>query len=96
VVPAILSRRVDNNEVQVDLGQQWGKHLLEGNDLRNKVMHSALGEPLPRVTKKELVASAKAVFAYFEELTIKLPDSFNYMNILLKDVQKLTDEITAI
>lgn len=83
-VPTILSRRVDGREESIDLGRQWGEELLEGQVLRNCVMHSPFGEPLARVTKEELVRSAKAVFSYFEELATKLPTSFQHMSVLLK------------
>jgi len=83
-VPVILSRRVDGKEESIDLSKQWGKDLIDGQVLRNRVMHSAFAEPLARVTKHELIRSAKAVFAYFQELTIKSPVTFQYMNLLLK------------
>ena len=83
-VPAILSRRLDGREEFIDLGKSWGKDLIYGQGLRNHVMHSAFGEPLVRVTKQELILTAKAVFAYFEELATKLPRSFEHMNVLLK------------
>ncbi|MGC2773526.1 MAG: hypothetical protein WA232_17660, partial [Candidatus Sulfotelmatobacter sp.] len=83
-VPVILSRRVDGKEENIDLSKQWGKDLIDGQALRNRVMHSAFGEPLARVTKQELIRSAKAVFAYFRELAIKSPTTFQYMNLLLK------------
>ena len=82
--PAILSRRVDGKEEVIDLSRQWGKDLIEGHLLRNRVMHSAFSEPLSRVSKEELVRSAKAVFSYFEELAAKLPKSFQYVTVLLK------------
>lgn len=82
-VPAILSRRVDGKEESVDLGKRWGNDLLDGQVLRNKVMHSVFGEPLERVSKQELIRSAHAVFAYFRELSQKLPTTFQYMNVLL-------------
>jgi hypothetical protein len=78
-IPVVLSRRVESTEASIDLSKQWGRDLLEGQDLRNKVMHSVFGETLPRATKQELVRSAKAVFAYFEELIIKLPTTFNHI-----------------
>jgi len=83
-VPAILTRRVEGKEEGIDLGKQWGKDLIEGQALRNSVMHSAFGEPLARVSKEELIRSAKAVFAYFEELTVKAPATFAHMKVLLK------------
>jgi hypothetical protein len=83
-VPAILSLRVDGKAESIDLSTQSGKALLDGQDLRNKVMHSGFGEPLARVTKEELIRSARAVFAYFEQLTLKLPVTFQHMKILLK------------
>jgi hypothetical protein len=83
-VPAILSRRVDGKEEVIDLSKQWGKDLIDGQLLRNRIMHSAFGEPLSRVTKQELIQSAKAVFAYFEELAVKFPATFEHMNVLLR------------
>ena len=75
---------MDGKEESIDLSKQWGKDLIDGQVLRNRVMHSAFAEPLARVTKHELIRSAKAVFAYFQELTIKSPVTFQYMNLLLK------------
>ena len=89
-IPAILARRVDGKEANVDLGKQWGEHLLQGYRLRNKVMHSALGESLPRVTKRELATASKAVLAYFEEVASKAPSCFEYVRTLLRTAADLT------
>jgi hypothetical protein len=94
-VPAVLSRRVEGKEESIDLGKQWGKDLLEGHVLRNKVMHSAFGESLPRVTKQELIRSAKALFAYFEDLTVKLPATFQHMKTLLDDKTEFGEMLSA-
>jgi hypothetical protein len=94
-VPVILSRRVEGKEVTIDLGKQWGKQLIDGQAFRNRVMHSAFGEPLARVTKKELIQSAEAVFAYFEELVIKLPVTFQHMKLLLEAKQDLLDSFVT-
>jgi len=94
-VPAILSRRVEGKEESVDLGKQWGKDLLDGHVLRNKVMHSAFGQSLPRVTKQELIRSAKALFAYFEDLTVKLPTTFQHMKTLLDDKTEFGEMLSA-
>lgn len=83
-VPVILSRRIDRNEQAVDLSKQWGKDLLDGQALRNRVMHSPFGEALPRVPKEELVRFANAVFEYFQELATKMPTSFQHLPVLLK------------
>ena len=74
---------MNGKEENVDLGKLCGKHLIDGQVLRNKVMHSAFSEPLERVSKQELIRSAHAVFAYFRELSQKLPMTFQYMNVLL-------------
>jgi|SRR5579871_6184250 hypothetical protein len=92
-VPAILSRRVDGHEQVVDLAKVWGQDLLEGQRLRNQVMHSSFGVALPRVTKQELNRYMEAVFAYFEELREKLPKSFEYMGVLLEDGKALMEKI---
>jgi hypothetical protein len=92
-VPAILSRRVDGHEEAVDLGGNWGRDLLEGQQLRNQVMHSSFGSPLPRVTKQELDRYTKAVFAYFQELRNKLPKSFEYVGVLLEGNKGLMENI---
>jgi hypothetical protein len=84
-VPAILARRVEGKQLRVDLGREWGKDLLEGKTLRDRVMHSGFGQPLSRVTKEELIRSAKAVFAYFEDLVSKSPVTFDYLGVFLKD-----------
>jgi hypothetical protein len=83
-VPAILARRVEGKEISIDLSKQWGKDLIDGQTLRNKILHSAFGEPLPRITKDELIRCAQAVFSYFDELALKLPVTFEYMKVLLK------------
>jgi hypothetical protein len=87
-IPAIISRRVDHKEFNIDLGTQWGERLLRGQNLRNKVMHSAIGEPMPRVSKAELLSSAKAIYDYFGELQKKVPISFGYVSVLLDGAQK--------
>jgi hypothetical protein len=95
-VPAILSRRVDGTSASVDLSQQWGNELLDGNELRNNVMHSKFGQPLPRVTKRELLVSCKAVFTYFEELSTILPRSFDYVRLLLGPAKELVDKFSNV
>jgi hypothetical protein len=87
-VPAILARRIDGSEITIDLSKQWGKELIEGQTMRNVVMHCAFGKPLERVTKNELVRSAKAVFGYFEHLAAIAPKSFQHFSILLNRVPK--------
>jgi hypothetical protein len=94
-IPAILSRRVEGKEVSLDFGKKWGKNLIDGHALRNKVMHSAYGEPLPRVTKSELIRSAEAVVAYFEELRAKLPTTFQYVGILMKSGSELLKKVAS-
>jgi len=83
-IPAILSRCVEGKELNVDLGRQWGKDLIDGKALRDAVMHSEFDQPLARVSKQELIRSAKAVFAYFEELVAKSPVTFEYLSVVLK------------
>jgi hypothetical protein len=94
-VPVILSRRVDLAEENIDLGKEWGKHLLDGHQLRSKVMHSSFGNPLPRVTKQELARYTRAVFSYFEELATKLPTTFRYVETLLENREDLEKRFTA-
>jgi hypothetical protein len=83
-IPAILSRCVEGKEASVDLGKEWWKDLDAGKTLRDRVMHSGFAQPLARVTKQELVRSAKAVYAYFKELATKSPTTFEYLKVLLK------------
>jgi hypothetical protein len=92
-IPAILARRVDGKEEVVDLGKEWGRDLIEGQALRNRVMHSAFGESMARVSKQELIRSAKAVVAYFEELSVKLPLTFQHMKVLLE--RKFVSDVLA-
>ena len=87
-VPAILFRRLDGKDEGIDLSKQWGLDLIQGQTLRNLVMHSAFGEPLVRITKEELVRSARAVFDYFEYLAAK-SHIFEYMNIFLRNKPNL-------
>jgi hypothetical protein len=94
-VPAILSRRVDGKEANIDLSRQWGNEILIGNELRNNVMHSRYGKPLPRITKRELLLSFKAVFEYFEELSKELPTSFEYVKVLLGPALELIGEFSS-
>jgi hypothetical protein len=95
-VPAILSRRVDGREESIDLGGEWGRDLLDGHLLRNSVMHSSFGSPMPRVTKQELERYTKAVFAYFEELSKKLPTTFEYMEVLLNQMKSLREKVAGL
>lgn len=88
-VPVILARRVEGKEMSVDLGKEWGKNLLEGKMLRDRVMHSGFGQPLARVSKEELIRSTKTVFAYFEELVTKSPVTFEYLTVFLRDKPKM-------
>ncbi len=83
-VPAILSRAIERKEGMVDLGRQWGKDLIVGKALRDRVMHPAYGQPLERISKTELIRSAKAVFAYFEELAKMWPETFEYLSVMLE------------
>jgi hypothetical protein len=78
-VPAILSRHVDQREQSIDLSRQWGKDLIEGQALRNRVMHCGFAEPLARISMQELVRSANAICAFFEELAVKLPSNFSVL-----------------
>src|SRR5439155_25697967 len=95
-VRAILSGRVGGEVASIDLGEPWGNELLHGNDLRNNVMHSRLGQPLPRVTKRELFVSFKGVVTYFEELSRILPRSFEYVKLLLEPAKELVDRFSGV
>jgi len=91
-IPAILSRRVDHKEFNIDLGTQWGERLLQGQIIRNKVMHSVMGEQMPRVSKAELLASANAIYEYFAALRKNVPLSFEYVSTLLDGAQKFVNQ----
>ena len=75
-IPRILARRVEGQDVVVNLGQQWGEQLMKGHELRNKLIHTPVGEPVERVSLMELLAAAKAVKAYFSELVSVSPEVF--------------------
>lgn len=92
-IPAILSRRVDQKELSIDLGTRWGEQLLGGHGLRSKVMHSAIGEAMPRISKAELCESGRAVYTYFDELGKGAPISFGYVPTLLDAARKLVKEL---
>jgi len=84
-VPAILSRVVDGKEFTPDLGSDWGRKILEGYALRNRVVHSSPGETMPSVSKAELTAAVNAVRSYFVELANGAPKAFEHVKILLND-----------
>jgi|SRR5579859_3972754 len=75
-IPRILARRVEGREVVVNLGQQWGEQLMKGHELRNRLIHMPIGEPVERVSLIELLTAAKAVKAYFSELVAVSPQVF--------------------
>lgn len=82
-IPGILARCVEKKEFKLDLGEKWGADLLSGNDMRAKVMHTGLGQKVPRVSKDELMMAAKAICKYFEKLNKALPVTFAYMPELI-------------
>jgi hypothetical protein len=75
-IPRILARRVEGRDIEVNLGQLWGEQLLRGHELRNRLIHTPVGNPIERVTLTELLTAAKAVKSYFTELTSVSPEVF--------------------
>ena len=86
-IPRILSRRVERKDIQLNLEPLWGKQLIEGNNTRNKLIHSALGEPIPRVTLIELLKAANAIKQYFAELSVASPKVFGVFKVVLGKFQ---------
>jgi hypothetical protein len=84
-IPAILSRVVDGKEFTPNLGSDWGRKVLEGYVLRNRVVHSSPGEVMPSVSKTELTTAVAAVRSYFVELANGAPKAFEHLRILLRD-----------
>jgi hypothetical protein len=75
-IPRILARRVEGKDVEINLGRQWGEHLIKGHELRNRLIHSSVGKPVERVTLTQLLAAAEAVKSYFVELVSVAPEVF--------------------
>jgi hypothetical protein len=88
-VPAILGRAVEKKEASVDLSKQWGSDLLVGKSLRDKVMHPSYGQALVRVSKAQLIQSAKGVYAYFDALTRTWPETFKHLAVMLRSQPNL-------
>ncbi|MFZ1009334.1 MAG: hypothetical protein WAN65_21005, partial [Candidatus Sulfotelmatobacter sp.] len=86
-VPTVLAKRVDGQEVTINIGTAWGEQLLKSNELRNTVVHAPPDEALPRVTKAELIAAVDAVRSYFEELYLKAPETFKAQGLMLKGLR---------
>ena len=82
-VPAILARRIEGEEITVDLGTQWGERLLRGYDLRKAVMHSPPRTAMARISMDELIEATEAVVGYFTYLRTLAPKSFEYLDLLL-------------
>jgi hypothetical protein len=89
--PALLARVVEKRDVQIDLSKAWWKDLVEGQNLRNSVMHTDFGEPITRVTKKELIRSARAVLSFFDELASKVPTVYGHLSIFVKSQDVLNN-----
>ncbi|HXM22057.1 MAG TPA: hypothetical protein VN948_12425 [Terriglobales bacterium] len=82
-VPTVLVRRVESQEINIDLGTKWGEQLQKSYLLRNAVVHAPSDKPIERVSLLELRAAATAVRSYFEELVRKAPETFKAQNKLL-------------
>jgi hypothetical protein len=94
-IPAILSRRIDGKEFSINLGTAWGEQFLSGNKLRNAVMHSSVGEPMPRVSKEEMKNATEGVIQYFDELAKNVSGTFGYISTLLKDLMSCLSMLWA-
>lgn len=86
-VPTILAKRVDGQEVTINIGTTWGEQLLKSYELRNTVVHAPPDEPLPRVAKAELRAAIDAVRSYFGELHLKAPETFKAQGLMLQSFE---------
>jgi|GEM_PF-1860687 hypothetical protein len=75
-IPRILARAVEHKDVRINLGLSWGEKLLEGGRVRNKLVHSPVGEEIPIVTITELLGFAEAVKSYFSALCSEMPVVF--------------------
>ena len=75
-IPRVLARRAEGRDVQINLGKRWGEQLLQGHEVRNKLIHLPVGESVPRVSLTELLEVAGAVRSYFAELSSVVPQVF--------------------
>jgi hypothetical protein len=82
-IPRVLCRRVRGEDVSISLGDAMGEALIRYKDLRDAVMHSRVGAPLPRVTKAELSAAGDAVREYFKRLASACPYLFKFYEPLI-------------
>jgi hypothetical protein len=82
-IPRVLSHRVRGEDVSISLVDNMGAALIRYKDLRDAVMHSRVGSPIPRVTKAELNAAVEAVREYFKRLAIACPYLFRFYEPLL-------------
>jgi len=82
-IPRVLGRRVLGEDVSISLGDSTGAALIRYKELRDSLMHSRVGSPLPRVTKTELKAAADAVREYFRRLASACPYLFRFYEPLL-------------
>lgn len=82
-IPRVLCRRVRGEDVSISLGDSMGAALIRYKDIRDAVLHSRAGSPLPRVTKAELSAAVDAVREYFKRLATACPYLFRFYEPLL-------------
>ena len=82
-IPAVLARCVEGKDYFIDLGTSWARDLMQGQALRNKVVHSRSGERIPRVSKDELKVAVAAVHQYLSVLANDIPDVFGHMTLYL-------------
>lgn len=90
-IPRILARRVEGRELKIDLSKQWGEHLLQGNEIRSKLVHSPIGVSIPRVPLGDLLLYARAMKSYFTELCSASPTVFQVHATLLDAYRLPTD-----
>jgi hypothetical protein len=82
-IPKILAKGVVDRDVTVNLGDAWGAALIEAQQMRERLLHSPIGERVPRVTKEELRKAQSSVQAYFGQLLVLAPEVFAPLEALL-------------
>lgn len=83
-VPTILARRVEGNEINLDIGTPWGEQLQNSYLLRNQVVHAPPNKPLAQVSHDELYDSCLAVQQYIAAMAKLAPKVFEPQALLLE------------
>jgi len=83
-VPTILARRVEGNEINVDIGTPWGEQLQKSYLLRNQVVHAPSNKPLAQISHDELYDACLAAQLYLVAVAKLAPKVFEPQVMLLR------------